>query len=544
MTSQSSSDPADRGRGVPEAIYDALARADLARAVELADGRWGELVRLDAGALRAVAGALPRALPEEWSPELRAAAGRVHELAPFVLSRPHATVVATTPTAAAKRVEQLTALSSAHRREGRFAEAAEAAEEAETLVNRHPRAARHGAPRFAADRLRRGRSLALAMHEVRAREVLTLAYDAAIADGEVLVAAASAADLGLLDAVNGRGVAADLWLTRSEMIARAHHLEGANPVLAIARARRALDRDDSARALELTLPLMRDSEGELAVLVACTRALACADSRASDARYALAELEALLAAIPASRRASGVNRMWIASARVELHLRLRDLARVRAELDDFADAVVQMAGPAEAATAAGGFALSGIRARLHYTIGDYASALAEATVVMRVPEVHRWPRAVAGASALLAAISMRRGDHPGARRSYVHALTLAREHDVWSAISVIPLADRDALRALVLGTNPGSPPVPAQVPGSAPETREQLTEGEAAVAVAFARGQALQAIAASRAVSVNTVKTQLRNAYRKLGVTGRAALAAEVERIGLAPRAPRAVVGA
>lgn len=55
-----------------------------------------------------------------------------------------------------------------------------------------------------------------------------------------------------------------------------------------------------------------------------------------------------------------------------------------------------------------------------------------------------------------------------------------------------------------------------------------LTLAEAEVAVALARGEAPPAIAARRRVTVQTIRTQIRNLYSKVGVGHRGALAARL----------------
>lgn len=57
----------------------------------------------------------------------------------------------------------------------------------------------------------------------------------------------------------------------------------------------------------------------------------------------------------------------------------------------------------------------------------------------------------------------------------------------------------------------------------------QLTAAEARVALMLAEGQGPQAIADSRGVSINTVRTQVRNLYDKLGVTRQSELAARLQ---------------
>jgi DNA-binding NarL/FixJ family response regulator len=56
----------------------------------------------------------------------------------------------------------------------------------------------------------------------------------------------------------------------------------------------------------------------------------------------------------------------------------------------------------------------------------------------------------------------------------------------------------------------------------------ELTRAERDVALAFALGESMRAIAASRASSVRTVANQMRSTYRKLRVRSRLELAARL----------------
>lgn len=57
-----------------------------------------------------------------------------------------------------------------------------------------------------------------------------------------------------------------------------------------------------------------------------------------------------------------------------------------------------------------------------------------------------------------------------------------------------------------------------------------LTASEAAVAAAVGAGQSLEDIAAARGVSVQTVRTQLKQIFAKTGTNRQSALAALIER--------------
>jgi LuxR family maltose regulon positive regulatory protein len=78
-----------------------------------------------------------------------------------------------------------------------------------------------------------------------------------------------------------------------------------------------------------------------------------------------------------------------------------------------------------------------------------------------------------------------------------------------------------------------STPAPLHPRTSAPPLIEPLSDRELDVLRLLADGQTNQEIAQALCVSVNTVKTHLRNIYGKLGVRSRRAAAAEAKNLGL-----------
>jgi LuxR family maltose regulon positive regulatory protein len=91
------------------------------------------------------------------------------------------------------------------------------------------------------------------------------------------------------------------------------------------------------------------------------------------------------------------------------------------------------------------------------------------------------------------------------------------------------------LHTLARGAAPasGSPPLPAQ--GA---LIEPLTRAELDLLPMLATELTYAEIAASRFVSVNTVKSQMQSIYRKLGVTSRIAAIEHSRALGLADRSP------
>lgn len=94
----------------------------------------------------------------------------------------------------------------------------------------------------------------------------------------------------------------------------------------------------------------------------------------------------------------------------------------------------------------------------------------------------------------------------------------------------------DTVRAYAKDTVPGWPLGDApQGPfaRAAAATGRHLTEREVEVLVLLASGRSRDEIAAEQFISLNTLKTQLRSVYRKLGVSQRSAAVLEAQRRGL-----------
>lgn len=96
-------------------------------------------------------------------------------------------------------------------------------------------------------------------------------------------------------------------------------------------------------------------------------------------------------------------------------------------------------------------------------------------------------------------------------------------------LDITPLIREDwaaRLPVRVLVTSRGRPGL--TLPEPVLQASFGLTLAEAEVAVALARGETPPAIAARRQVTVQTIRTQIRNLYSKVGVGHRAALAARL----------------
>lgn len=136
----------------------------------------------------------------------------------------------------------------------------------------------------------------------------------------------------------------------------------------------------------------------------------------------------------------------------------------------------------------------------------------------------------ASAGALRTAALIRTGG-PGAARHEVQALSaLLRDRGLRWPLSLLPPADARAVIAMLREDSPQAFETAESV---LPESVgvPPLTDRELVVLRALTSGDPLQTIAADLGVSLNTVKTQVKSVYRKLGVASREeAVAAAVAR--------------
>ncbi|MFC9789264.1 LuxR C-terminal-related transcriptional regulator [Rhodococcus sp. NPDC127528] len=128
------------------------------------------------------------------------------------------------------------------------------------------------------------------------------------------------------------------------------------------------------------------------------------------------------------------------------------------------------------------------------------------------------------------------GDHDGIHRAWNRAVALTVDTGLLRPLSTVPAETITVLSEM------GTPP-PAdwreldsagfRSPYPAPPVVVDLTGREAAVLAGLSRGDSVAGIAEGLYVSPNTVKTQLRSLYRKLGVHSRAEALDEARRLGL-----------
>ena len=160
------------------------------------------------------------------------------------------------------------------------------------------------------------------------------------------------------------------------------------------------------------------------------------------------------------------------------------------------------------------------RARVNLTLGRNGSALRELAAAAGQPLD---ARTTAEAAAVEAAVLLRLA--PTARtRGAVHQLgALLERTGLRLPLAFLPHDDfarvMNALAESGYGQRIADAPVRSLLPAAEPELR--LTERERAVLAQLAETGSVAQIASALVVSTNTVKTQLRGVYRKLGVNNR-----------------------
>ena len=271
----------------------------------------------------------------------------------------------------------------------------------------------------------------------------------------------------------------------------------------LAEAMIALERFDAATAREHLASMVHDRDtiefwAEIAIVEAWTELV---DGRPGEA---IARLDAFIARRGAEGR-SVESRHRLAGIRGVIHLALGDPhaagVALRRDLGSGADAHVQ-------------------RARVALVLGRVDTALSESrrAVVAGLSSRSEAERLTIELAALLRAA-------PSARTARL-ALQLAAvlEHSGQRLVLVlIPPSDLERVRRALadVGRADIAQDVPARSLLLPWEDEESLTEREAVVLGELVRTSSIKAVAATLYVSSNTVKSQVRSIYRKLGVTRR-----------------------
>jgi LuxR family maltose regulon positive regulatory protein len=299
----------------------------------------------------------------------------------------------------------------------------------------------------------------------------------------------------------------------------AHHQATAMAHFALARAH--LERGESAATGHLDTALARgrlNNRNRVTSLEWSERAhAALVDGRAGDG----------LDQIAAARIAGGpplapVVLARLAALEIRLHLLAGQLAPARSAWAHHTGIVTAELLAASAAVAAADDDLPALRK----IVEDWPA-------VDSAEPASRWARGLW--AAVLA-------DRDGDRRGALTGLReIVAEAETEGAVRVLLDSGRDALRLLRALYHDGPTPflrrlveaVPESRPGSSPDIVEQLTERELLVLRYLPSRLSNADIAARLYVSVNTLKTHLKNIYRKLAVGDRGAAIERAEELGL-----------
>ncbi len=275
--------------------------------------------------------------------------------------------------------------------------------------------------------------------------------------------------------------------------------------------------------------------------------LAIEDGRSDDAEEALAELEI--------RRPYSEH--WPVELRVRARARLVD-GRAEEGLAELNRAMLRL--PARAASAALASALSAAQAELAIAAGrleEAAEILADAQpgpwvalavarwrlaqgdaarVVRelgRIDQAAHGPRLAAELEVLMATALEQAGQPASADEAMGRALAVIDEKGLPTALRLAPRIVVD-----ILLVRAGRAPLGARLmaPFSTPAPEEMLTAREQAVLDELATEPSASLIAERLFVSPNTVKTQLRSLYRKLGASSRQEALDRARRRGLVGR--------
>lgn len=403
------------------------------------------------------------------------------------------------------RVSELTSRSAGRRAVGDFDAAVEAAQRATDLLHTAADEERvlmkYVLPHLL---IQLARSFELAGDERLALTTFTEAYDLGRVVDDDHAAALAASWIAWIHALAGRRLLAERWLLRTdtrlplpvplrigEMLTRA--------LLAVD----ALDFDAARAFLEQVVP---DSGTECWAEILLVRASL---ARPEEGDQIIRTVEEEIAGLPTALYSRGTNADCLAIVIVLARQLQSQRGRASTDLQRLG------IGTSTAATALA-------HAFANASNGDRAASVKLARSVQRGSSSHsRWSIM---ASLLLHAL----GD--ASERELRSVVSAAIQGEQLRSLSVIPTSEIPSL---------GLPPEIADRLGKTPVSESlglivTLSERERQILVQLEQGDSAVAIAASLFISLNTVKTHLKNIYRKLGVTRRDEAVAIARELGWA----------
>ena len=494
-------DPADIRR-----IFAALAEGDWDVAVGLVELHWGSLVKTAPHAIHAVVFALPedeRKDSQRWQQ----------------LARTRKLMLRTGPATAPPQgnagelllhLATLTEQAADALERGDVAPARSAARRAvafyRAMTEQQRRAAGLTLPRHL---LSWARVIRAVDDDQDGRNLLEEAYAWSVSSGQLGPAIESASELAADDALLGRSQAAQQWVQRAAILYRANaNATGPPPAAQFALAIMSADRLAFKQALahlaqSASRALLRPAPGPR-IVPRPWRSFLPAPNRA--------ELTADLDSACDTPSRTRLGEIVELSARVRVDLleghRHRAVTRLAA-----------VDGERFGAWIAAG------RAALHLRLGDVRAAELDASFALE--RVADSPRSDVELQSIQAALQLRKSQFALARSTFRDAVTMADLHRLPAALLVIPLADlralsevsyhedQPALLVRLLATVPDAEPARPVV--------AKLSARELLVLRALESGSdaTIAEIAEHLQVSRNTLKSQLRSIYRKVGASDR-----------------------
>ncbi|MBY0687550.1 helix-turn-helix transcriptional regulator [Microbacterium marinilacus] len=502
------------------AIFRALAAGDHERAIALAERHWSFLSSFRGEVRRAVADEVLRAHPS-WAvvrQGLRhAALGRL---------RPTVWVAPDLPlppgSSANERIVALTARAMAARSRGRLDEALGLTAQARQLLRAAtPRDLEGGRFNLAEVHQEWAQISAFAGHADDAVVLFERAFSLATELRHPRAAMDAAAELAWLAAVSGRRGASLGWLLRLEQLrADQPDVRGTRESDRIARALLLLDELDLAGARSELAAIEDAREHEL--LRRALGALVDAHDPLCDPDTALAHLNGEIEAVYDGWTSARLNAVVLGAARSRLLQRSGQPERALRALPD--------AQPSQELSFEAGRAAS-----LLHLLGEHERASSLTSRILAAPTLS--PRVRADALVARAAIELRRGDDGRAAETFSRALRVIDEHRLLVALTIVPADELRALGAVLPAADPGARlarhVVDTSVAFPSAGLDHRLTARERTVLSLLAGGLTVVEAAARLTVSANTVKTQVRSLYRKLGVHDRQGLSVVARTRGL-----------
>jgi DNA-binding CsgD family transcriptional regulator len=423
-------------------------------------------------------------------------------------------VPAAAPRGLLDALAQLTSRGSAARQSWRADEAAAAAAEARTLLDEAtPDAVMRLAPALPELQFEWGLVWELVGDVDRATREYVESFDAAVRGGNAMAQMKAAGALAWVHAFAGRNLQAAQWLER--LPEGGAWWEGRSSAPAILA--RALLLSDDLRIDEALLELSRVDLGAAPERWPFHKLLAATlDPDAATALELLAQIDSSSAGFAQADLRHGATAAVAALARSLLLQRLDNTAGARTALEISGPGATtlpdQLIWCAQAAQAAGA--------------GDHAGAVRRVAPIRALPLTS--PRPYVAALALTAAGRLRQGDESGAIEAFAQATTLSRRHGLFQPLTVLSADELTELTGLLPDAVPleKRPALLAHARTDGADPFGALSERERSVLAEVLTGESLPRIASALFVSVNTVKTQLRSIYKKVGVSSRGELEA------------------